>query len=151
MFQGAFIDDPRIIPALAYCNRTGLPAFIHVVTGSLLEAPWRLARLCERFPHVRFVAMDALSSPHHADWCIEMARRLPNLFADTGLLASYGNPIEKFVDAVGPDRLLLGTDLETAPKSFSFPYAVYEVLHASLPRDTKQAVLAGNARRLLAA
>jgi predicted TIM-barrel fold metal-dependent hydrolase len=149
MFQGAFLDHPLMTSALEYCEATRLPAFIHVITGSLLESPWRLGRLCERFPKVSFVAMDALSSPHQADWTIEMARHLPNLFADTAVLASFGNAVEKFAEAVGPERLLLGTDFETNPKAFSFPYALYEILHSSLPADAKQEVLGASARRLL--
>lgn len=149
MFQGTFLDDPRMMDALEYCDANGLPAFIHVITGSLLESPWRLARVCERFPGVSFVAMDALSSPHQADWTIEMARNLPNLLVDTAVLASYGNAVEKFAEAVGSDRLLVGTDFEASPKAFSFPYAIFEVLHSSLSADAKHDVLARNARRLL--
>jgi len=149
MFQGAFLDHPQMTLALEYCRRTGLAAFVHVIAGSLQESLWRLARLCEDFPEVSFVAMDALSSPHQADWAIEVGRRFPNLFADTGVLASYGNAVERFTAAVGPTRLLLGTDFDTSPKAFSFPYAVFEVVHSTLSAQAKQDVLAGNARRLL--
>lgn len=151
MFQGTFLDHPLMEPALQFCDRAGLAAFVHVIAGSLLEAPWRLARLCERFPAVSFVAMDALSSPHQADWAIELAAHLPNLYADTAVLASYGNAVEKFAERVGADRLLLGTDFDTLPKAFSFPYSLFEVAHSSLDADAKEKVLAGNARRLLAA
>ncbi|MGH7862035.1 MAG: amidohydrolase family protein [Candidatus Dormibacteraceae bacterium] len=149
MFQGAFLDHPLMSSALEYCRRAGLPAFIHVMAGSLLESMWRLGRLCEAFPEVSFVAMDALSTPHQADWAIEAACHFPNLFADTGVLTSYGNPVERFAAAVGPERLLLGTDFDTSPKAFNFPYAVYEVVHSTLTTRAKQDVLAGNARRLL--
>jgi predicted TIM-barrel fold metal-dependent hydrolase len=151
MFQGAFLDHAAMDPALEFCAGHRLVALIHVIVGSLAESPWRLARLCERHPTATFVALDGLSSPHQADWTIELAAHLPNLFADTGVLSSFGNAVEKFAERVGSDRLLLGTDFDTLPKSFSFPYPLYEVAYSSLDGPAKQNILAGNARRILAA
>lgn len=148
MFQGAFLDHPLMEEALRHCERQHLPAFIHVIVGSLLESPWRLARLCDRFPGVTFVALDGLSSPHHATWMIELARECRNLMLDTAVLTSYGNPIERFVEANGGERLLLGTDFDVDPKPFSFPYPIHEILHSSLNPSVKAEALGENARAL---
>ena len=150
-FQGTFLDHPSMDPVLTFCASHQLLAIVHLIVGSLLESPWRLARLCERHQSVTFVALDGLSSPHHAEWTIEMASHLPNLYVDTGVLSSFGNPVEKFVDRIGPDRLLLGTDLDTLPKSFNFPYPLFEVAHSSLAAQDKCKILADNTRRLLTA
>jgi predicted TIM-barrel fold metal-dependent hydrolase len=148
MFQGVFLDHPVMNDVLGHCGRLGLPAFVHVIVGSLLESPWRLARLCEMMPHVTFVALDGLSSPHHAAWMIDLAHHCPNLMLDTAVLTSYGNPVERFVEANGSERLLLGTDFECEPKPFSFPYPLYEIVHASLDATQRAQILGDNAHSL---
>ena len=147
-FQGAFIDHAFMNEALQECERLRLPAFIHVVLESTQEAPWRLAELANRFPNVTFVALDALSSATHYGWIEHLARDLPNVLFDTAMVACVGRVVERLVDAVGAGRLLLGTDLYSAPANYVYPAPIHEVLYSDLSDDDRRLVLSGNVRRL---
>jgi predicted TIM-barrel fold metal-dependent hydrolase len=149
MFEGEFMDWPATIEAVDFCASEGLQVVVHAIVGSLAEAPWRLGRICRRFSEVNVIALDALSSPHHGQAMIELASDHPNLVLDTSVLTSFGNLVERFVDANGPDRLVFGTDFEANPKSFSFPYPLAEVLHCELSVESKARILRGNLARIL--
>lgn len=148
-FQGTTINDQRMWPILAAIRRHGKPVFIHIVSGSLLEDPWRLAELALAFPEVPFVGLDGFSSPGIAGEMIGIAKRCPNVAFDTALLTSVAHGLDAFVDAVGADRLLLGTDFYTQPRLYRVPFPIYELINLGLAADDLAAVLAGNANRLV--
>jgi predicted TIM-barrel fold metal-dependent hydrolase len=149
MFEGEFLDSPVTRHVVETCGENGLLPVVHIIVGSLTEAPWRLGSLCEEFPHTRILALDGLSSPHHGAWMLRLAQRHGNLYFDTAVLASYGNLIERFVAAVGESRLLFGSDYEVDPKPFSFPYPLAEIQHADIPLEARERILGGNAADLV--
>jgi len=149
MFEGDFLDWPATLETVEFCAAEGLQVVVHVIVGSLLEAPWRLGRICRRYPEATFIALDGLSSPHHGQLMIDLASEHPNLVLDTSVLSSFGNLVERFVAANGAGRLVLGTDFEANPKSFAFPYPLAEVLHADLTVEDKALILRGNIARIL--
>jgi predicted TIM-barrel fold metal-dependent hydrolase len=146
LFLGEFLDSPATVRAVEVCCAAGVDVFfVHVVASSLLEAPWRLSRLCGHFPDVTFVVLDGLSSPHHGQGMIELARSHRNVVLDTAVLSSYGNLVERFVEANGDDRLVFGSDYAVVPKPFCFPYSLAEILHSDLPTASKARILSDNA------
>lgn len=148
-FQGTTINDQRMWPILEAIQRRQKPVFIHIVAGSLLEDPWRLAELALAFPEVTFVGLDGFSSPGVAGEMIGIAKRCPNVLFDTALLTSVAHGLDAFVDAAGADRLLLGTDFYTQPRLYRVPFPIYELINLGLADDDLAAVLAGNAKRLV--
>jgi predicted TIM-barrel fold metal-dependent hydrolase len=147
MFDGQFMDWPSTCEAIDECRALDLRVFVHVMVGSLLEAPWRLGKLCEQFPDLRIVALDGLSSPHHGQAMIELARQYPQLVLDTSVLATFGNLLRRFVEVNGDERLVFGTDFE--PNAFSFPYPLAEILHnPALGPESRAKVLRHNAARV---
>lgn len=148
-FQGTVLDHPMMDSFLERVAAHRVPAFIHIIADSTLEAPWRLELLAERHRAVTFVALDGFSSPDHAHWMPHIARRQPNIVFDTGVMISVAHLIESFVRQAGAQRLLLGTDFYAAPKLFNQPFPIYELLASDLSDEDCAQILGGNARRLL--
>ncbi len=152
-FQGSFLDHPDMVPLLRDCAWRGVPAFVHVVEGSTLEAPWRLAALLDAAPETTVIALDAFSSWDRAGELTQLAVRYPNLHCELGALSAVaGHLVLEFARKVGSGRLILGTDLfmhEGQSMTYQVPFAVLEVVHLDLLPAEKEAVLSGNASRLL--
>lgn len=148
-FQGTFLDHPHMPALLRTCADLGVPAFIHVVSSSNLEAPWRLERLLDTCPDTTIVVLDAFSSDRAGE-ITNLAKRFDRVHCDLGAMSSaIGWLLQEYLDTIGADRLLLGTDLYVAPRTYYFPYAISEVLHLPVPFEVKQGILADNALRIL--
>jgi len=148
-FLGTVLDHSMMNPFLQRVRDHKVPAFIHIIADSKLEAPWRLERLADRHPDVTFVALDGFSSPDHAQWMPYLASRHQNIVFDTGVMVSVGHLIENFIDQVGAERLVLGTDYYSEPQLFSHPFPVAELLASELSDTVLAEVLGGTARRIL--
>lgn len=147
-FQGCNINHPGMKPLLRVLARQGLPALVHIIAESTLESPWRLEVLADEHPDVTFVALDAFSTPHQSSWMQYIARRHANILFDTGVLASAGHDLDRFIAVAGADRLLFGSDHYSSPQVFHTPFALVEMLGADWTDSVRQQVLGGNAYRL---
>lgn len=147
-FDGCVINHAGMHPILREVARLGVPAMVHVICDSKLEAPWRLEVLAEKHPDVTFVALDAFSSPDHASWMQFIAWRSTNIIFDTGLLTSAGHSLDRFIEEVGAERLLFGTNFYSSAAVFETSFALQEVLALDITDEQKAQVLAGNAHRL---
>jgi predicted TIM-barrel fold metal-dependent hydrolase len=145
-FQGAYLDHPAMPRLLRQCAQLEVPALVHVVSGSGLEAVWRLSALLRECPETTICALDAFSSTEQAGEITELAQRHGNLFCDLGAMISVsGWMIRRFIDSVGPDRLVFGTDLYMSPRTWYAPGPLYEILHMDIPAASKKKILADNA------
>lgn len=147
-FQGCPINHPGMHALLRVLAAAGRPAMVHVIAESTLESPWRLEVLADEHPDVRFVALDAFSSPHQASWMQYIAGRHDNLWFDTGVLASAGHALEAFIARHGPGKLLFGSDYYSSPRVLNTPFALLELLAAEIDDTARRQILAGNARAL---
>jgi predicted TIM-barrel fold metal-dependent hydrolase len=147
-FQGTMLADKRMHPLLDACAEHGLPAFLHVVADSALEAPWLLEELCEAHPDVRFVALDAFSGMSRMRYVVQMAKRCRNVIFDTAMPMLVGRAFEEFVHALGSERLIFGSNLYL-PKSCVYPHVLREILDApDLTAEDRRNILWNNAARL---
>ena len=118
----------RVIPVLAHTwgeNLTGLDV------------------AAREWPTVPFLLGHAGSGMAYRR-CVEVARQAPNLYLDLTLSREYPGLIEHFVEQVGPERLVWGTDSPL----FSMAHQAGKVLFARIPDDAKRKILGGNAIRL---
>jgi uncharacterized protein len=149
-FLGTPIDHPGMHAMLDRVEELNALAFIHIVAESALEAPWRLEILAEAHPQVTFVALDGFSSFSHATWITQIAKRQSNILFDTGMLASVAHQIRDFLEIIGPDRLLLGTDFHCPPQLFGSPFPLTEIRdNLDLSTAVSARVLGENALTLL--
>lgn len=148
-FLGTILDHSMMNPFLDQLQRYNLPAFVHIIADSKLESPWRLEKLADRHPDVTFVALDGFSSPDQAQWMPYLASRHGNIVFDTGVMVSVGHLVQNFLSAVGPERLVLGTDYYSEPELFSHAFPVAELLASDIDDASLRAILGDNARKLL--
>jgi predicted TIM-barrel fold metal-dependent hydrolase len=78
-----------------------------------------------------------------------VAARHSNLYVEIGGMVPLGLWIEEFVDKVGSDRLLFGTDLYTSAPLFRHNYAKALVDHAHVSEQDRELIYSGNILRLL--
>jgi len=148
-FQGTHIADSRMFKFLERMMTYGLPALVHVFSESRLEAPIELEALARAFPDIKFIALDALSSPLYANEMIEICKRNSNVYIDTAITYPIGRYIDKFVTEVGADRVLFGTDLYVDPPLYNYPVALGEILYSDVLSDNdREKILWLNAKRI---
>ena len=148
-FDGMFLDHAGMPELFSACADVGVPALVHVVGESTLESLWRLRNLLQSSPQTTVVALDGFSSADRAGHLIQMAKELPRLICDLGAMSSAcGYNLERFVAEVGPEQLVLGTDLYVEPPTYHFPFAVHEVLNLPVPFRAKELILNEGARQL---
>lgn len=148
-FQGIYVDDPAMVDLLRLCAQLEVPALIHVISHSALEAIWRLENLLRQCPDTIVCALDGFSSPEQSELIVRAAEKFPALCCDMGaMMAVSAVPLRQFLEVAGPERLLLGTDLYMQPRTWNAPAALYEVLHMDLAPLDKQRILSTNALEL---
>lgn len=148
-FQGAFLDDRRMDPLIDAATAHALLVFVHVFADSKLEAPWTLENLAGRHGETTFVALDAFTGSGESEAMISIARRNANIYFETAGAFGLGRVLERFVDAVGADRLVFGSDLYASPPWWRVPQPLLELQASPLAEQgLLDGVLGGNAARL---
>src|SRR5690606_28733289 len=139
-FHGCPINHPGMHPLLDELVQAQVPAMIHVIAESRLEAPWRLEVLADAHPGVTFIALDAFSSPGQASWMQYIAQRHDNILFDTGVLTSAAHGLDQFIRSASGDRLLFGSDYYSSPQVFETLYPLCEILALDVSDEVKAAV-----------
>lgn len=129
-----------VYPVMEKCRELGVPIFIHAGHAPH-SGPILCADLARAFPDVDII-IGHIGHAMFADACY-VAMKYPNTWIDTSM--NHGGQLRNAVAAVGPDRLLFGSDSPT-----SHPIACKGLIETlDLPREEKDKILGGNIRRLL--
>ena len=132
-------DSPLFEPAWQFARERRAPVLAHTWGGDLTG----LDAAAEKNPDVSFL-MGHSGSGFAYEPYIKAARRAPNLYLDLTYSREHTNMIEHFVEQVGADRIVWGTD---AP-IFSMAHQLSKVLFARIPDADKRKVLYETAARL---
>lgn len=145
--QGLPMDHPVMFDIARAMEPRGMVAMVHCYAKGDFESPWRLRRLAGRFPELRIVALDAMTSLENVEQLAAAALDHPNLHVDLTTTALGVDGIAWWIDRVGPERLLFGTNYYSAGS----PQVLEEralVLEAAISESARALVAGGNARRL---
>ncbi len=93
------------------------------------------------------LALDAFGSYEATRECFFIAEVAPNILFDTSLSYNF-DFIEEFAGRFGAERVVFGTDLYSTPVGRRISHLLPQILESALSDADKQAILAGNARRL---
>jgi uncharacterized protein len=146
--QGLPMDHAIMFGIVERMDTCGMIAMPHCYANGDFESPWRMRRLAQRFPHTQFVALDAMTSPENVDQLIGLAEDCPNVTID--LTSSLTGPrgVERAVARLGADRLVFGSNCYSMSRVGRIS-ALDVVEEAGLGEAEREAILGGNARRIL--
>ena len=137
---GCRFDDPAFEPAWEFAAARSAPVLAHTWAGDLTG----LDTAAERHPQVNFMTAHAGSGLAYRSY-LAVAERLPNVYLDLTYSREHTNMIEHFVERLGPDRIVWGSD---AP-CFSMSHQLGKILFARIPDEAKRKIIHHTAARLL--
>lgn len=130
---------PEVLDVVA---ELGIPILYHPKRVALFD------EIARNYPMIDLI-LAHLGSDLSADWRehlagIEMARKYPNVYLDTGavVMTRY---IEKAIDELGPTKILYGSD----EPELDCRLEIFKVRMLRLPEKDEQMILGGNIQRLL--
>jgi predicted TIM-barrel fold metal-dependent hydrolase len=135
------IDDPLMDPIFEKAAEYGMIILAH-------SNPDECMALSKRVPEARLLMAHAGGCPTAmGDWhkAIEAAKQYPNILLDTASSQSDMGYLEAIVAAIGPERLIFGTDMPLIDPYFGLA----KVTGADLTDEQKALILGGNIQRLL--
>ena len=163
-YHGIALTDSRYQPAWEFASERGLMILAHTWGGSPYNDGRMLAEVAARYPRARFL----MAHCNFPEWetAVNIVQDLPNVYLDMTSIAvahdfslmaggslmqtSRGAPqvnglIEYFVEEVGSDRIVFGSDLAW----YSQLYQVGAVLFAYISDEARHDILHRNAEKLL--
>lgn len=140
------IDDPRMFPVYAWLEQHSLPVCFHMGDARYdYSRPIRLARVLDRYPGLIVVAahLGGYQRWDEAEICL----RDSGVYYDTSSAIAFMPPqrAAEIIQGHGADKVLFGTDYPVTTQAEEL--ARFDLLPLS-PED-REAILSGNARRLL--
>jgi uncharacterized protein len=143
-FSGNRVNDPELMfPIVEAAQQEKLLLLVH--SGNSWNcAPTLIADLARNFPRANFVIAHSAGFEGHQE-AIAVMRHQDNLYVDT---ASNGYPdiTTNVVRALGPERVIYGSDHPTLPFGFELGKVVK---YAGLNSDQLDLILGKNLTRLL--
>jgi hypothetical protein len=139
------LDDKRMSGIYAFAEKRELAVLSHTwLDGDPYGSMDLLAATAKKHPKVRWI-MGHSGGPFGSRRAAEIAQESPNVYLDIALSMCPARQIEFFVERVGPDRVLFGTDnpfIDPRPQ-------IGRVGLAEIPVEDKIKIFGGNAKKLL--
>lgn len=111
-FSGVYLDHPSMDRILERASKyKNVIVMVHTFQHSVLETPFQLLRVAERFPEITFINGHPMMTGPHLKATIDLAQRCSNVFFDICLTHHHEWPIETAVKEIGVDRILFGSDI----------------------------------------
>jgi predicted TIM-barrel fold metal-dependent hydrolase len=148
MFSGFYVGRGGVLDPLleALDERRGL-CLMHAMPetgGFSMESPKEIGLLAARYPQVTFIIGHPSMSDDQRTACIDAARGRDNVFLDLALEVR-SETVELFVEALGAERVVLGTD-----SPFRDPQpTILAVETARVSDAAKERILYGNGAELI--
>jgi len=133
--------DPQMKEIIAHVADLGVPLLAHT-------SPQQAELVLREIPNVKLVLahMGNTFDPGRGawQWAISVAKKHANVYLETCSSSPTLGFIEAAVEAIGPERVLFGTDMPL----FDPHTQMAKVLDADLQMSAKASILGGNAARL---
>lgn len=142
-FQKAKPDAPIMYDFIERVGEHDGVVHLHAYVESTINAPWRVFKVIEDFPDVTFVVHDFFSGADQSEHLFYRAPSLTNAYFDTAAASFLTRRVEQFVEEIGAERLIFGTDQYTGfPIRRSWERDAIE--YADLSEEHTRAVLSEN-------
>lgn len=136
------LEEENYLPAYEFANQIGCPVLIHVWGERPVRA---LGELAKSYPNVTFIMGHSGGDLKAMMLAPEIVIQNENIYLDLTGSAMYRGIIEYFVERVGSEKVLLGTD---------FPFidprpAIGWVKSSNISDRDKENIMYRNAKRIL--
>ena len=139
--SGIDYDDPAYDPVWDFARLRSAPVLAHIWGDSLTG----LDKAAQKHPHVNFLLAHAGSEfKYQAAIDAAAGAHAENLYLDLTYSCEHTNMIEHFVETLGVERIVWGTDSPL----FSMPQQLSKVLFARISDADKKKILYDNAAAL---
>lgn len=138
VFDGYYPSPEFLEDVVELSIKLDMPILFHSLWGDMGDVK-NIENVASAFPRAKIVIAHLKESK-----CIDVARKHDNVYIDTSY-CPHPRRIEQTVDAIGPDRILFGSDFP-----FNDPVIQKMMIERSkIKREEKQAILGENAIKLL--
>ncbi len=139
--HGYVISSEVVNDCVEIARSFGVPVTVH--SQGTPSHPLEIGILARRFPDVPFI-MDHMGHRYWRGQALDAARLAENLFLGTCIAAFEPAAISDAVDAVGPERVVFGSNAPTAHPDL----AVESIARLGLPDDQFDLIMGGNLARI---
>lgn len=151
-YQDFCMDEERMLPIYRKCGELGLPIILHAGFDPLSPdqihcTPQMAARTLDKCPGTTFILAHLGGNEMWDDVEELLAGNFGNLYMDTSLTGSYLDEEQLFriIKKHGADKILLASDCPWDKTDVT----IAKIKRLALSDEEKQAIFAGNAKRLL--
>ncbi len=138
VFDGYYPSPEFLKDVIELSIKLDMPILFHSLWGDMGNVK-NIENVASSFPQAKIVIAHLKESG-----CIDVARKHDNVYIDTSY-CPHPRRIEQVVDAIGPDRILFGSDFP-----FNDPVIQKMMIERSkIKRGEKQSILGENAIKLL--
>jgi predicted TIM-barrel fold metal-dependent hydrolase len=112
-FGGVAMHEPIMHDILTEVMHHGKHMIVEVHTAqhSMLEPPFSLWILAEKFPDIEFICGHPMMSQIQLDNMVAIAKHCPNVWFDTCCMWNHNNLIETAIEKLGSsEKILFGSD-----------------------------------------
>lgn len=141
--NGFKYDDERYGLAYAIANERKLPVLFHTWGNSSSEID-RICELAQKYPDAALLLAHSGAEDEAPN--VSAAREHENIYLDLAMSKSRYGRIERFVEQVGVEKVLFGSDVYFLNQA----QQLGRVLGAQISDDDKKKILGGNAAAILA-
>ncbi|MCX8082368.1 MAG: amidohydrolase family protein [bacterium] len=135
------LSDERYRMVFEYADSNGSIILAHTWARSIYDGSEEVEKILKKYKKIRFIAGHSL---HDWDKMIEFVKTYDNVYIDLCAVLDDRGPLEKFVDALGADRILYGTDFPW----FDHHYYIGAVLGSGISEEDSRKIFYKNAEKL---
>lgn len=109
---GLTFDNPIMIEFMEHASRYKNPVILaHTSQYSVLEAPYMLRKVAEKFPDILFINASSMQDTTHSNCSRYLSASLDNVYLDVANIHPLMAPVEWAVRDCGEDKIVFGTDI----------------------------------------
>lgn len=149
-WQSEYVDATIMHDLIEHVAEHDAMVVLHAHSDSEMTAPWRVFDVAAAFPDVQFLVVDAFSSVLQTKQVVSELRHrdLDNIVFDTALITNVDRQLVPFIDVIGSENLVFGSDLYSHENEPYTPNPVSNIRSSGLSNTQINQVLIENAKQI---
>lgn len=144
-YTGLTLDNPTMIKFMERASSYKNPVVLAYTSQySVLQAPFMLRKVAERFPNIVFINASSMKDTTHSNSSRYLSASLPNVYMDITNIHQLMHPIEWAVNESGANKIMFGSGIPYT----TFCPEIMMVDAADITEDDRHAIYWGNAAKV---